>query len=243
MIHLAKIHSFESFGTVDGPGVRFVVFMQGCPMRCLYCHNPDTWKSSEGNEYSVDEVFQEVMKYKNYIKDGGVTLTGGEPLLQIDFAIELFKKLKQAGLHTCIDTSGITFHKDNPTVLAKYKELILYTDLFLLDIKHVDREKHILLTKAGNERPRDFEAFLDVNKKPVWIRYVLVPGYSDDEIDLKRLRAYLDTLNNIERIEVLPYHTLGEMKYEAMNLKYPLEGVQPPSKESIENAKKIIGVK
>lgn len=240
---LAKIHSFESFGTVDGPGVRFIVFLQGCPLRCLYCHNPDTWKMNGGKDYSAEEVFQQIQKYYNYIKDGGVTISGGEPLLQIDFVIELFKKLKKAGLHTCVDTSGITFQEDNPEVLEKFLTLLEYTDLFLLDIKQIDDKKHQILTGQSNTKPKAFLSFLNEHKKPVWIRYVLVPGYSDDEQDITHLHEFLNQFENIEKVEVLPYHTMGKVKYEAMDMKYPLEGVNPPSKDAVKKTKEILGVK
>ncbi|MDL2276881.1 pyruvate formate lyase-activating protein [Breznakia sp. OttesenSCG-928-G09] len=240
---MARIHSFESFGTVDGPGVRFVVFMQGCPLRCLYCHNPDTWEVNRGKEYGVDEVFEQIMKYYNYIKDGGVTLSGGEPLLQIDFAIELFKKLKKEGLHTCIDTSGVMFQENNDKELHKFEELLKYTDLFLLDIKQMNPKKHKLLTGAENKHTLAFASFLDKHHKSLWIRYVLVPGYSDDKQDLYALRSFLDTLHNVEKIEILPYHTLGVSKYENMQMEYPLKGVLTPSKDSVDEVKKILGVK
>lgn len=243
MMVLAKIHSFESFGTVDGPGVRFVVFMQGCPLRCLYCHNPDTWDTGAGSEYSVDEVYEEIMKYYNYIKDGGVTLSGGEPLLQIDFVIALFKRLKAAGLHTCIDTSGIVYQEDNLVLMEKLETLLQYTDLFLLDIKQMDEAKHIRLTGMSNTNPKRFAQFLDQHQKTFWIRYVLVPGYSDEEVDVNALKTFLDTLHHVARIEVLPYHTMGITKYEKMHLEYPLKGVDAPSKDLIVKVRKMLEVK
>jgi len=239
---LAKIHSFESFGTVDGPGVRFIVFLQGCPLRCLYCHNPDTWNVNGGKEYSAQEVYKEIKKYYNYIKDGGVTISGGEPLLQIDFVIELFKLLKQDQIHTCVDTSGIVFN-NNEKIVEKFQTLLQYTDLFLLDIKQIDDLKHRKLTGQSNERVKAFLSFLNEHKKSVWIRYVLVPGYSDKHQDVSNLHEFLKQFQNIEKIEVLPYHTLGVSKYEALNLKYPLEGVSTPSKESIKKTREILGVK
>ena len=240
---MAKIHSFESFGTVDGPGVRFVVFLQGCPLRCLYCHNPDTWDMHAAKEYSVEEVFQQISKYYNYIEDGGVTISGGEPLLQIDFVIELFKKLKEVGLHTCIDTSGITFQEDSFQMMKKFQTLLKYTDLFLLDIKQIDNKKHHILTGSGNERVKKFLSFLNEHKKSVWIRYVLVPGYSDDVQDIQHLHEFLQPFDNIEKIEVLPYHTLGITKYESMGLEYSLKDVSSPTKEVIKRTKEILGVK
>lgn len=239
---MAKVHSFESFGTVDGPGVRFVVFMQGCPLRCKYCHNPDTWAFGDGKEYDVDRVFNEIMKYKNYIKKGGVTLSGGEPLGQIDFAIALFTRLKKQGIHTCCDTSGIFFDASRTEIVAKYDQLLEVCDLFLLDIKHIDDVQHMELTGKSNANVKAFAKYLSDHNKPVWIRHVLVNGYTNNEDDLKATRAFIDTLTNVEKIEVLPYHTLGLSKYEKMNLVYPLEGVEPPLKEDVARAKAILGV-
>lgn len=240
---MAKIHSFESFGTVDGPGVRFVVFMQGCPLRCKYCHNPDTWDYAQGKDYTAQEVMQNIKKYYNYIKDGGVTISGGEPLVQLDFIIELLTLVKQNGLHTCVDTSGICFDETNKELVKKYDKLLEVCDLFLLDIKHIEESKHIELTGLSNKNPRAFAKYLDTKGKPMWIRHVLVDGYTNDEEELKKVREYLDTLHNVERIEVLPYHTLGVTKYEKMNLEYPLKDVQATSKEDTKKAKEILGVK
>lgn len=239
---MAKIHSFESFGTVDGPGVRFVVFMQGCPLRCLYCHNPDTWSFDGGKEYSANDVFQQIMKYINYIKEGGVTVSGGEPLAQIDFVISLFTMLKKAGLHTCCDTSGIYFNDKDPTLIAKYEELLKVCDLFLLDIKHIEEEKHLRLTKASSYNAKAFAKFLDAHHKPIWIRHVLLDGYTNNEADLIQTKAFIDQLHNVEKIEVLPYHTLGVVKYEKLGIDYALKDVNAPSKKDIERAKEILGV-
>lgn len=238
---MAFVHSFESFGTVDGPGVRFVVFLQGCPMRCKYCHNPDTWAFNEGNKLDVHEVRSEILKYKNYIKKGGVTISGGEPLAQIDFIIELFTLLKEDGIHTCIDTSGIMFDKNNPNLVAKYDKLVELTDLFIVDIKHIDREAHLELTAQPIDRPQDFFRYLSDKHQDIWVRVVLVDGYTNDEGVLKRIRSFIDTLNNVVRVEVLPYHTMGLVKYEKMGIKYPLKGVERPSKESVLKAKEILG--
>lgn len=239
---MAKIHSFESFGTVDGPGVRCVVFMQGCPMRCKYCHNPDTWSFMAKEEKSADEIYTEILKYKNYIVDGGVTLSGGEPLAQIDFAIELFTKLKKKNIHTCMDTSGIYFDKDNEELVKKYDTLLSVCDLFLLDIKHIKEETHIKLTGHSSKNPKDFARYLSKKNKPVWIRHVLVDEYTNNMEDLKETRAFLDTLNNIERIEVLPYHTMGINKYEKLGIEYPLSHLSSCKKEDVVRAKEILGV-
>lgn len=236
----ARIHSFESFGTVDGPGIRFVTFMQGCPLRCQYCHNPDTW-TREGKEYTVEEVAERALKYRNYFGDkGGVTLSGGEPLLQIDFVIELFTLLKTKGIHTCVDTSGFTFNPDNPTSVEKHKKLLTVADLFLLDIKHIDDEACKALTGQSNRNTLAFARFLSDNGKPMWIRQVLVPGITDAEESLIRTRAFIDTLKTVEKVEVLPYHTMGEVKYEQLGIDYPLKGVKTPAKESVQNAKRIL---
>lgn len=235
-----RIHSFESFGTVDGPGIRFVVFLQGCPLRCQYCHNPDTWGAG-GTEYSVDEVIERVLKYKNYFGDkGGVTVTGGEPLLQIDFVTELFEKLKQKGIHTCVDTSGIMFNASNAASVEKHEKLLSVADLLLLDIKHIEDEACQKLTGQSNKNTLDFARFLSDRGKAMWIRQVLVPGLTDDDESLQRTRAFIDALSTVEKVEVLPYHTMGEVKYEKLGLTYPLKGVEAPTKERILNAKRIL---
>lgn len=238
---MAFIHSFESFGTVDGPGVRFIVFTQGCPMRCKYCHNPDTWDFNGGKEYSTQEVFNEIIKYRNYIKKGGVTVSGGEPLAQIDFLIELFTMLKKENIHTCVDTSGIMFNPDNKSLVEKYDELLKVTDLFIVDVKHIYNEKHIDLTSLSNERPLAFINYLNENKKDMWARVVLVDGYTNDVDVLTKTRKFLDNLTNVTRVEVLPYHTLGVNKYKDMGIEYPFADKKRPSKEDIARAKEILG--
>ena len=240
---VGRIHSFESFGTVDGPGIRFVTFLQGCPLRCKYCHNPDTWLGG-GTEYSAEDVAARILRYRNYFGDnGGATVSGGEPLLQIDFVTELFTLLKAKGVHTCVDTSGITFDKDSAESVKKHEKLLEVTDLVLLDIKHIDGDKHRELTGKDNARTLAFAKFLSEKGKKTWIRHVLVPGYTDDDEALKRLKAFIDTLQTVERVEVLPYHTMGEVKYEKLGYDYALKGVKPPEKERVENAKKILGVR
>ena len=235
-----RIHSFESFGTVDGPGIRFVVFLQGCPLRCQYCHNPDTWGVG-GQEYSVDEVVNRVLRYKNYFGDkGGVTVSGGEPLLQIDFVAELFTALKAKGVHTCIDTSGITFKADNEAVVEKHKKLLAVTDLILLDVKHIDDEACKKLTGQSNENTLAFARFVSENGTKLWIRQVLVPNITDGEEDLKKLRSFIDSLATVEKVEVLPYHTMGVVKYEKLGMEYPLKDVDAPAKERVLHAKEIL---
>lgn len=237
---LGNVHSFESFGTVDGPGIRFVVFMQGCPMRCLYCHNPDTWSYAGGRRVSPQEVAECALKYKSYFTGGGgVTVSGGEPLLQTEFVTELFFLLKARGVHTALDTSGVTFQKNKTENIDKLMEA---TDLVLLDIKHIDDAVHRSLTRHSNGNVLDFARYLSDRGKDVWIRHVLVPGFSDDDASLIRLRKFIDGLTNVKKIEVLPYHTMGVVKYEKIGLDYPLRGVAPPDKDRVENAKKILGI-
>ena len=236
-----RIHSFESFGTVDGPGIRFVIFLQGCPLRCQYCHNPDTWAIGEGTEYTVEAVVERALRYRNYFGDkGGVTVTGGEPLVQIDFVIELFTLLKAKGVHTCIDTSGITFNPNSAVSVEKHEKLLALTDLVMLDIKHIDDEACKKLTGQSNAHTLAFAKFLSDNGKPTWIRQVLVPEITDDDESLARTRAFIDTLKSVEKVEVLPYHTMGVVKYEKLGLEYPLKEVSAPTKERVMNAKRIL---
>ena len=235
-----RIHSFESFGTVDGPGIRFVIFLQGCPLRCQYCHNPDTWGEG-GKEYTTEEVVAQALRYKNYFgADGGVTVTGGEPLVQIDFVIELFTLLKAKGLHTCVDTSGITFNESSQSSVDKHKQLAAVTDLFMLDIKHIDDEACKKLTGKSNINTLAFAKALSEWQKPMWIRQVLVPGITDSNESLQRTRAFIDSLATVERVEVLPYHTLGVVKYEKLGMEYPLKDLEAPTKERVMQAKRIL---
>lgn len=234
------IHSFESFGTVDGPGIRYVIFFQGCPLRCQYCHNPDTWTSG-GKEYTAEQIVAQAIRYKNYFGDrGGVTATGGEPLVQIDFLTELFTQFKAKGIHTCIDTSGITFNPNSAQSVDKHKKLLSVTDLVMLDIKHIDDEACKKLTGQSNANTLAFAKFVSENGVPMWIRQVLVPGITDGEDSLKNTRAFIDGLKTVEKVEVLPYHTMGEVKYEKLGLEYPLKGVEAPTKERVMQAKRIL---
>ena len=235
-----KVHSLESFGAADGPGVRFIIFLRGCRMRCAYCHNPDTWGADAGEEMTADELIDKALRYKTYWgKNGGITVSGGEPLLQLDFLIELFKRAKKEGIHTTIDTAGQPFCKDEP-FFGKFNELMQYTDLLLLDIKEMNPERHKALTGFDNANILEMAKYLSEINKPVWIRHVLVPGWSDFDEDLDSLGSFIDTLSNVERVEILPYHTLGKFKWENLGLKYRLEGVCPPSEERIKNAEKRI---
>ena len=235
-----RIHSSESFGTVDGPGLRYVLFMQGCPMRCLYCHNPDTWEIGKGVEMSADEVLANYKKNSVFYKNGGLTVTGGEPLLQIDFLLELFTKAKAQGIHTCIDTSGITYSPKNTSYNEKLMSLLEKTDLVMLDIKHIDREKHIELTGKDNENILEFAKMLDSINKPVWIRHVVVEGYTLDEGYLYALGQFIGRLRNIKALDVLPYHSMGVSKYRELGIEYKLEGMKALDKSVAVEARKII---
>ena len=237
---MARIHSIETFGAVDGPGIRFVIFMQGCPMRCKYCHNPDSWDLNAGKEMGVDEIMTEVRKYRHYFgAEGGVTVSGGEPLLQIDFVIELFKTLKTEGINTCLDTSGVLFARQTE-FFNKIEQLMNYTDLVLLDIKHIDSDMHKDLTGHDNNAVLDFAKYLDEKGIPIWVRHVLVPTISTDEKYLIGLKKFLTTLSNVKKIEILPYHTMGVLKYEKLGIRYPLEGISAPTKEQIDKANFIL---
>ena len=237
---LGNIHSTETFGSVDGPGVRFLIFMQGCPMRCRYCHNADTWDPSGGERMTADELLDRAERYRSYWgTEGGITVSGGEPLMQLDFLLELTQKAKQRGINTCVDTSGQPFTHREP-FFSKFCKLLDSVDLFLADIKHIDSDEHRRLTKHPNENILDMLSFLSEQKKPVWIRHVLVPGVTDDDAFLRRTRRFIDTLSNVERVEVLPYHSMGAYKWKALGLDYTLEGVQPPSAERVRNAEQIL---
>lgn len=237
---IGYIHSKESFGTVDGPGIRYVLFLQGCPMRCLYCHNPDTWTRKGGTPMSVEQVLDEYESYRPFLKDGGITLSGGEPLMQMDFVIELFKKAKSKNIHTALDTSGITFDRDNASELSKFKELIKYTDLFMLDIKHIDPVGHKILTGHGNERILDFLSFLNDNKKDIWIRHVIVPGITYDKNLLIKLGYELAKYDQIRDVDILPYHNMAIVKYEKLGIDYKLKDLKSLSMEDAIKAKKIV---
>lgn len=239
------IHSKESFGTVDGPGIRYVLFMQGCPMRCLYCHNPDTWETGKGEEITVDELIEEFNKNRSFYSKGGITVSGGEPLLQADFLIELFKRAKEEAIHTCIDTSGITYNPDNKEYTDKLNELMKYTDLVMLDIKHINNEKHKKLTGKDNKNILGFAKFLEEKNIPLWIRHVIVEGYTDDEQDLISLGKFIGGLKNLKALDVIPYHNMGEVKYKELGIEYPLEGMKALTVQKAQNAKKYIleGVK
>lgn len=237
---IGHINSTESFGSVDGPGVRFIFFLQGCPMRCKYCHNPETWAVKGGDEMTAQEAFDLAYKYKNYWKGGGgITVSGGEAMLQIEFVTELFKLAKEHGVSTALDTSGSPFTHNEP-FFSKFQELMKYTDLVILDIKEIDDEKHRKLTGHSNKNILDLARWLSDNGIDMWIRHVLVPTITENDDDLKGLADFIGTLKTVKRVEVLPYHTLGVPKYEKLGIPYPLEGVPTPTKAEVENAKKIL---
>ncbi len=237
---IGYIHSKETFGTVDGPGIRYVLFMQGCPLRCLYCHNPDTWETNTGTEITVDEVLNEYNKNISFYKSGGITVTGGEPLLQIDFITHLFKKAKEENIHTCIDTSGITFNPHSAENLNKFTELMKYTDLIMLDIKHIDPVKHKALTGADNKNILAFAKFTEEKNIPLWVRHVVVKDYTNNPLYLKKLGEYIGTLKNLKALDVLPYHTMGISKYKELGIPYPLENIPALNSNEAKKAREII---
>ena len=234
------VHSTESFGTVDGPGVRFVVFLQGCPMRCQYCHNPDTWKMNTGSVRSTESLIREYERNAAFYSKGGITVTGGEALMQLDFVLELFRMAKKKNIHTCLDTSGITYRPGESSYNQKLDALMEVTDLVMLDIKHIDPQGHKVLTGHDNAGILAFAKYLEEKQVDVWIRHVVIPGITDDPQLLTRLGSFLGTLSNVKALDVLPYHIMGIVKYEQLNMPYPLEGVPPATKEQAAQAKKII---
>lgn len=235
--YYAKIHSIESFGTVDGPGIRFVLFLQGCHLKCKYCHNRDTWDMNGGTYKSLDDIFEKIIKYKNYIcPNGGVTVTGGEPLLQTKFLIELFKKLKKENIHTCIDTSGMVSLTDD------IKYLLSLTDLVLLDIKHINSAKSKELVGFSNEKELEFAKYLSDNDIHMWIRQVLIPTITDDEKDLSSLKHFISSLKTVDKVEILPYHDMGKYKWKQLGVNYDLENIRMATNEDILKAKKILGI-
>lgn len=235
--YFAKVHSIESFGTVDGPGIRFVLFLQGCNLKCKYCHNRDTWNVNDGKYLSLDDIFNKIMKYKNYISpNGGITVTGGEPLIQTPFLIQLFKKLKAENINTCIDTSGMF------TLTSDIKTLLSLTDLVLLDIKHIDSKKCKDLVGVGNEKELAFAKYLSDNNISIWIRQVLIPGFTDSKEDLIHLKDFISSLKTVKKVELLPYHNLGAYKWKELGLNYELNSVSSPNSNEIQKAKNILGI-
>lgn len=236
------VHSIESFGLVDGPGVRSVVFLQGCKFRCRYCHNPDTWRLTGGEEWTAEELLKKLMRFQPYWRDnGGITVSGGEALLQMEFVTEFFTLVKKNGIHTALDTSGGPFNMD-PEYLESFNKLMAVTDLYILDLKEIEDDKHKTLTGASNKNILELATYLSQNGKAMWIRHVLVPGLTDDEKGLYELKAFLDTLKTVEKTEILPYHTLGVFKWENLGIPYSLSDTPTPTKEEVEKAEKILGI-
>jgi len=230
----------ESFGTVDGPGTRFVVFVQGCPMRCAYCHNPDTWEMNAGQLMEPSYIIEQYERNKPFYTNGGITVTGGEPLMQLDFMIDLFTLAKERNIHTCIDTSGIAFNPDNAELVAKMDRLMELTDLVMLDIKHIDPTKHVDLTAQPNENILKFAAYLDEKQVDMWIRHVIVPGLTDEDEYLEQLGYFIGQFSNLKALDALPYHTMGENKYEKLGMAYKLAGVPALDKAVLIEKKQVI---
>lgn len=235
-----RIHSLESFGTVDGPGVRFVVFVQGCPLRCAYCHNPDTWEMNAGTLMEPAYIIEQYERNISFYNGGGITVTGGEPLMQMDFLIDLFTLAKEKNIHTCIDTSGIAYNPDNATLLEKMDRLMALTDLVMLDIKHIDPEKHLELTRQPNNNILKFAAYLNEKQVDMWIRHVVVPGLTDDDKYLYELGYFIGQFRSLKALDALPYHTMGETKYEKLGIEYRLKGVPAMDKDVLIEKKQII---
>lgn len=235
-----RIHSLESFGTVDGPGVRFVVFVQGCPMRCAYCHNPDTWAMTGGKIMEASEIITQYERNLPFYKGGGITVTGGEPLMQVDFLIELFTLAKEKNIHTCIDTSGIAYKPENKEFIEKLDKLMSLTDLVMLDIKHIDPIKHKELTQQPNDGILAFCEYLNDRNVDMWIRHVVVPTITDDDTYLYKLGYFIGQFHNIKALDVLPYHTMGKAKYEQLGMEYPLDGIPAMDKNKVIDKKQVI---
>lgn len=235
------IHSVETFGAADGPGIRYIIFLQGCKMRCRYCHNPDTWRMDSDDMRSADALLDHAERYRAYWgSDGGITVSGGEPLLQLDFLLELFKKAKLRGINTCIDTAGQPFSRGEP-FFSHFQELMQYTDLLLFDIKHIDPVEHKALTAQPNDNILDCLRYLSEIKKPVWIRHVIVEGITDNDEYLRQTREFIDSLDNVERVEALPYHGMGVYKWEKLGIKYTLGDIKPPTETRLDTVRKILG--
>ena len=232
-----RISATESFGSVDGPGIRFIVFVQGCRYRCQYCHNPETWEREGGYEATAEEIFRQAWRYRPYWKQkGGITVSGGEPLLQLEFVTELFRLAKAKGVNTVIDTAGEPFTYDEP-FFSVFENLLPLTDLFLLDLKQIDDEVHRALTGVSNESALALARFLSEHGKRMWIRHVLVPGWTAGEDDLRRLSDFIAGLKTVDRVEVLPFHQLGRDKWHSLGLEYKLEDTKAPSPEATEKVR------
>lgn len=230
-----RIHSIETFGTVDGPGIRCIFFFQGCPLRCKYCHNRDTWDAKCGTEYTADELIEKAVKYKSYMNSsgGGITASGGEATLQPEFLAELFAKAKEQGIHTCLDTSGFVD-------IEKIEKVLDNTDLVLLDLKHMDDEKSKELTGVSTQKALKLAKHLESRNIPVWLRHVLVPGITDSEDNLAKIGEFAASLNNVQRLELLPYHSIGVHKWESMGVDYELKDVRDADQDDVKRASEII---
>ena len=240
---VGRVHSLESFGSVDGPGVRFVVFLQGCALRCKYCHNPETWATDCGEQWTAEDLFRRVYRYRNYWgKKGGITVSGGEPLRQMDFLTDFFTLAHQKGVHTAIDTAGEPFRPDDVEWLARFDKLLAVTNLIILDLKEIDPEKHRRLTGKDNSNILALARYASDHGIPLWVRHVLVPGLTDDEDGLRQTAAFLASLKTVERVEVLPYHTLGLFKWQKLGISYPLPDAVPPTAEQVKRAEELLEV-
>lgn len=232
-----RIHSFESLGAVDGPGIRYVIFTQGCHLKCKYCQNRDTWDINSGTIYNIQDIVEKIERYVPYMQgEGGITVSGGEPLLQPEALITLFKEMKKRNINTAIDTSG------NIPITDKIKELIELTNLFLLDIKCINDEICKDLVGVSNKLEIEFAKYLSENEKDMWIRQVLIPGYTDKEEDLIKLREFIKSLKTVKKVEILPYHNLGKFKWDNLNVQYEFENVKVPTNEEVKKVKKILGI-
>jgi pyruvate formate lyase activating enzyme len=236
---MIKIHSIETMGALDGPGIRIIFFLQGCPLRCLYCHNPDTWKPSGGSNYSAEEIIQKALRYKPYFhkNNGGITFSGGEPLIQAEELLQAMKLAKENGLHTALDTSGYYTCKD-----SVISELLKYTDLVILDIKHEERNMYKKITGLEIDRHKNFKKLLEIAQSKIWLKHVVVPGLTDDVAHMKSLEEEVRTfpLDRVEKFELLPYHSMGQMKYDELEMEYPLTGVEEMNMEQLKELKKHI---
>ncbi len=234
------IHQLESFGCADGPGSRFIIFTSGCRLRCKYCHNPDTWDMTKGRLMETDDLINEALSCRSYWgTKGGITVSGGEPLVQIDFLLELFTKAKEKGINTCIDTAGEPFTTQGEW-FEKFEKLMQVTDILLVDIKHIDEQEHIKLTGRSGKNIIEMFRYLDKINKPIWIRHVLVPGITDNDEYLIKTRDFIRTLSNVQRVEILPYHGLAISKYKDLGIDYVLKDTESPTEERVENARKIL---
>lgn len=234
---LGNIHSTESFGTVDGPGIRFVIFFQGCPMRCLYCHNPDTWNPAQNQQCSVESLLAQYHRNSAFYQKGGITATGGEPMLQMPFLTALFQAAHAENIHTCLDTSGICFDPEHP---EKFDALMAVTDLVMLDIKHIDDEKHRRLTGHSNAKILAFAKYISERGVPVWIRHVIVPEWTGDADEQYRLGEFIGGLRTLKGLDVLPYHDFGKQKYAALGIKYPLADTKSVPTDAAAEARRQI---